>query len=558
MHSATTQVAECSVASLQALGVINVTIDKATVTAADGPKQAYCDVRGTLVTDGDGAGPNSAVFTLQLPEHWNNKLLFGGSRGTGGMLGSSANAPDIDLALERGYVQVTTDSGHSGSDEDWFYTEPGVPNVPKLADYYYRAVHQVSVAARALVKGYYGGQSIAYAYFDGCSNGGRNAAMEAIRYPDDFDGIIMGCPWLDPAGSALLNVKRSKAFLDASAHITPDKFDAINAAVLEQCDAMDGVRDELIQNPARCDFDPHSIVPQVLTAAQADALDNYLSGVRDDEGNLVAPGSSVSDLHDQFRGVRRLPDGSTLPAAFFATPAPYPQAAEPWGDARPPHIWGSAQGVLGRLAYNDPSLDMNNSIYEANGAVSAAVLQDIYTRLGADIVGDPARIKGFLDKGGKILMYHGLSDVTISGTGSILYYEALAELHGGYDKIRDSVRFFTIPGMQHCNDGPEPVFFDSLTAMERWVEHGEAPASMIASYTSDWGKTPVRSMPICPFPAKAAYDGSGDVNAADSWSCPANDRSMLELGRNGVQAGLNDLERYGAQFKGSTPALTVQ
>lgn len=548
---------ECSVPSLQGLEIPGVTIASATTVAADPPRQAYCDVRGSVVTDGEGAGPGSAGFTLMLPADWNGKYMFGGGRGTGGMLASSANAPDIEQVLVKGYAKVTTDSGHSNSDPDWYYTAPGVPDIPKLADYFYRATHQVTLATKALVKAYYGAATITRSYFDGCSNGGRQGAMEAVRYPDDYDGIVMGCPWLDPAGSALLNVKRVKAFLDPAAHIPLDTFAAIDAAVLESCDELDGVADGLIHNPAKCDFDPRSLVPRVLTEAQANALDDYLDAVRDEHGNLVSPGSSVSRLQAQFAGVRRLPDGSTLPGILMPEPAPFPDAASPWGDQRAPHIWGSAEGVIGRLGFNDPAFDLNHRLYDDSGVVRADALADVYRRLAPDIVADPARIRAFLDKGGKIIMYHGLSDVTITGWGSVLYYQALAEQNGGYAGIGDRVRLFMVPGMQHCNDGPDPVFFDTLTALERWVEDGVAPDSMLASYTRDWGKEVVRELPICPFPAKARHDGEGSVDDANSWSCPAGDRSMLELGRNGIQAGLNDGSRFGELFRG-TPAATVE
>ena len=155
-------------------------------------------------------------------------------------------------------------------------------------------------------------------------------------------------------------------------------------------------------------------------------------------------------------------------------------------------------------------------------------------------------------------MYHGMSDVTINGFSTILYYQALANQNGGYGKIQDQVRLFLVSGMQHCNDGPDPVFFDSLTAMENWVEKGVAPNGMTASYTEDWGKKVTRTLPICQFPEQARYGGSGDVNDARNWSCPAGDRGMLELGRNGIQAGMkDDVARFTERFK-NMPAATVK
>ena len=160
--------------------------------------------------------------------------------------------------------------------------------MPKLVDYFYRAVHQVTLATKDLVKAYYKSTSIAHSYFDGCSNGGREGFMEAARYPEDYDGIIAGSPWLDPLGSALADLKNVKALIKAP--IPLSKFDEIDAAVFEQCDAVDGVKDGLIQNPAACSFKPESLVPKVLTKEQAEALKTYFSAVRDDKGNLVFQG----------------------------------------------------------------------------------------------------------------------------------------------------------------------------------------------------------------------------------------------------------------------------
>jgi feruloyl esterase len=552
---------ECALPALQALNVAHVTIKSAKMVPAAASKQAYCDIAGSMATDGEGAGPSSAGFTLTLPASWNGKYMFGGGRGTGGMLASSANKPDIDTALERGYASVTTDSGHSNSDKDWYYSgKTGVPNVPRLTDYYYRATHQVTLATKDFVKAYYGGKAIARAYFNGCSNGGRQAITEAVRYPDDYDGIIVGCPWLDPAGSALLNVQRTKSFLDPARYIPLNKFTEIDTAVLAKCDGLDGVEDGLIQNPANCDFDPHSIVPGVLTKQQADALDRYLDAVRDEKGNLIAPGSSVSRLQAAFNGVRNNPDGTPLRAMLYESPAPFPTAAAPWGEGKnESHNWNSARGVVNDLAYNDPSFDLNNGLFEKSGPVKPDVLKDLYNRLGVEIVADPAKLQPFLRRGGKILMYHGLSDVTISGYGTILYYEALAQEGGGYEKIGNQVRLFLVSGMQHCNDGPDPVFFDTLTAMENWVEQDQAPNTMLATYTANWGKKVTRTLPLCKFPVQARYSGSGDVNDAKNWTCPDGDRGMLEVSRNGAQAGMkDDLRRYTARFKSLPPATMKQ
>jgi feruloyl esterase len=547
------------VEALSAFNVANVTIKAATVVPAKPPKQQYCDVRGNVATNGDGAGANVSGFQVMLPAQWNGKFVYRGTRGTGGNLASAANQPDLDQFLVKGYASVTSDSGHT-REPDWYYDKkPGVPNIPKLADAYYRSMHQVTGATKQVVTKFYGAQSIRYAYFDGCSNGGRQAVMEAARYPDDFDGIVAGSIWFDPLGSELNDLKNARAFLDPAAHIPLARMKEVDAAVMTQCDALDGVKDGLIQNPGKCGFDPHTLVPSVLTKPQADAIDSLLSGIKDEHGDLVTPGSSVSRLYAQSFGVRRSQDGTMTPGFQLETPAPRPTDAHPWGDDgdRTPHSWSAAEGVILTLGYNDESLDMNNTIFSAPNVVKTGPLEFLYRRLGADIVGDPAGLKPFLAKGKKMVMFHGLNDVPVSGNTTILFYEDLAEQNGGYEKLQNQARLFMVPGANHCTDGPEPVFFDTLTALEKWVEEGVAPASLQATYTSDWGKTTVRTMPLCKFPEMARYNGSGDVNDAKNWTCPAGDQRMLEIGRNGTQAGLGDRQRHGKYVNGTpAPAIT--
>src|SRR5262249_22502806 len=179
-----------------------------------------------------------------------------------------------------------------GSEPTWALLAPGVPNEPALIDFDYRAVHQVTVAAKQLVSGYYG-SAITYAYFDGCSTGGRQSLMEGTRYPEDFDGLIAGAPAMDRSGSPASNLNKAKAFLPLDTYLPFALLPTIDAAVNANCDATDGVADGLIQNPAQCSFDPHALVPAVLTPAQADALEIYLTQVTDTQGTPVYPGMSI-------------------------------------------------------------------------------------------------------------------------------------------------------------------------------------------------------------------------------------------------------------------------
>jgi len=534
---------DCQVAALSALGVPNITITSATDVAAAAPNPQYCDVKGSVTTSGEGAGPNSAGFEAKLPATWNGKFIFNGVGGLAGNLNSSANSVDQALFLARGYATAITDTGHVSTDPTWEITSPGEPNTPKVVDYFFRAVHEVTLATKQLVKGYYHSNTIAHSYFDGCSNGGKMGLLEAIRFPNDYDGIIAGSPWLDPVGTSLWSLKNVKALLDA--YIPLPVFATVGAAITKQCDAADGVADGLIQNPAKCAFNPDALVPETLTQKQADALKLIMKPVSDEKGNLVYPGSSVSNL-GQVNGSPRGPVNQ------LETPATNPASARPWGDATPPGNWNLATGILLALGYYDPGVDLNSAIENNNGVVKPAALKLVYDRLAADIPDDPSRYGAFFAQGGKLLIYHGYDDLIISPYSSIWFYEDLAEKNGGYEKLEGHARLFMVPGMQHCTGGTGPNTFDTLSALEKWVEKGVAPDTIPATHSTSSAVD--RTMPLCKFPEEAHYKGSGDMNDSSNWSCPQKDQSLLTAGPNGAQAGVGAPNRGGVRMLARSPS----
>jgi feruloyl esterase len=317
----------------------------------------------------------------------------------------------------------------------------------------------------------------------------------------------------------------------------------IEAAIQKQCDAVDNVSDGLIQNPARCSFDPDSLVPNSLTRQQADALKLIIKPVSDEKGHNIYPGSSVSNL-GQFGSS---PGG---PINELETPPTDPAGAKPWGSAGIPTNWNLAIGIISNLGYYDSATDLNNKI-ESNGVVKSAAFKLLYDRLEADIPADPAKLKAFLGRGGKLLIYHGFNDLVISPYRSIWFYEDLAEKNGGYGKIQGQVRLFMVPGMQHCTGGSGPNIFETLSPLENWVEKGVAPDGIVASHSE---KDVIdRTMPLCKFPELAKYNGSGDVKDATNWSCPQDDQSLLMNGPNGVQAGVGTPVRGGVRISARTP-----
>jgi len=519
--------ADCSTAALSALKVPNLTIASATVVPAAAPNPEYCDVKGSVATSGEGAEPGSANFEVMLPANWNQKFVFNGVGGLAGSLNSSANPADQALFLTRGYATAVTDTGHLIANPTWEYTAPGSPDMPKVVDYFFRAVHDVTLASKQLVKSYYRADTIRRSYFDGCSNGGKMGLIEASRFPADYDGIISGSPWLDPVGTSLWSLKNNKALLDG--YIPAAKFQAVSAAILKQCDKVDGVADGLIQNPAKCTFQPDALVPETLTQKQADALKLIMSPIRDEQGRLIYPGASVGNLGQDNMTVRG-------PTNYLEAPPTDPKSAKPFGDATVPANWSLAQNILMKLGYYDAGKDMNNAI-ESNGVVKADALNLVYTRLAADVPDDPSAFGAYFAKGGKLLIYHGYDDLVISPYSSIWFYEDLAQENGGYEKVQQNARLFMVPGMQHCVLGAGPNSFDTLSALEQWVEKGIAPDAIPATHSTN--NAVDRTMPLCKFPEKAHYKGSGDPNSVSSWSCPQNDKSLLAVGPNGVLAGVS-------------------
>lgn len=522
------------------LNVPNVTVasaamvDATTITLPAGTfaVPAYCQVIGAVATNGEGYGPGSAQFRLRLPVQWNGHYLFVGcGSNCGSITATSVNPVDSGEALGLGYAVVNTDTGHEQDPTTalltWAVSETGVVNMPAIIDFYYRAVHQVTVATKQYVQAYYS-RPIDVAYFDGCSTGGRQSLMEGTHYPVDYDGLIAGAPAMAYDYSRTGSFKNVKAFIPAGTYIPASTLAQVDAAVKASCDAVDGVMDGLVQNPAACSLNISALVPSVLTAPQAAALQSWITRVTDKEHGLaVFPGMSISDLSTN----------GFITANELSTPPIDPTGDQPWGAVGVgPANWTGVD--LGIKAYveHDQHFDVNNDWPETvsgAGNVSDATLALLRQRQGAGASDDPFKLANFLNKGGKVILYHGSSDPRISPFRTKWYYEQLASLHGGYGPTQDKVRLFMVPGMGHCGGGVSPNSFDTLQALHDWVTKDVAPEGIVARATNG------RTMPLCKFPEVASYSGSGDVNLAANWTCNANDTRMLQVGSNGTAAGAN-------------------
>jgi feruloyl esterase len=550
----------CTTSAVAALNVAKMTIASATDVPAANGNPEFCAVLGVVATQGQDAPDGSAQFQVLLPVTWNHKLLYLGNGGFAGSLSPAVSPTDGLEALPKGYAVAVSDTGHEagGTDARWALNPDGTPDEAKLTDYFFRATHDVAVAAKELTEGFYAQGDIRRAYFDGCSNGGRMALMEASRFPDDFDGIIAGDPFMSIrsiAGGARFFNKQ----LTVQNFISSLQLPLIDAATLAACDAADGVMDGLIQNPGACSFKPATLLctqgqnpTTCLSAGQVDTLQAYISAAPDDDGRVVYPGAAISDIGGND-GEPAWTNGIFVPGQ--ALPAPTTQATfdvtapEPWGNAGfspAPLGWQFVDHAIKYFVERDPNFNTRN--FTGTGPIGDAALALFDKRTEAGDADAAAGFDRFIDKNRKLLIYHGFSDPALTAFRSIMLYEDLAKRteDGGFQELQENVRMFLVPGMHHCGGGPGPNTFDTLTALEDWVEKGIGPDAIIATkFVNDNPAMAVsRTMPLCKFPEQAHFLGDptgatpAQLNNAANWACSPHDRSLLQVGLNGRQAGL--------------------
>ncbi len=493
--------ADC--AGLARLKIETVNLLSAVEVPAAGDLPAYCRVLGYV---------RPAInFEARLPlADWNGKFYEAGCGGFCGAL--DAERPgmfnSINYALRRDYAVATSDSGHWGTssvDGRWALANP----VAK-ADWAWRAVTETARVGKLLVHAFYGAAQ-KHAYFNGCSTGGRMAGVEATRYPADFDGIIMGAPALDYTGLVATEfawMAQANTGADGKPVIGPAKLPLIRDAVLKACRATDG----LVADPRGCDFKPASLRCQgadsadCLTAPEVTALEKLYSGPRDSSGRQLYPGG--------------LPPGSESNWGLWIT-----------GSAKA----GPAMPLFGRdfLRYMafEPDAGATYTAKEFDFDHDPARLAPMAALYNAAtwVPGSPGEVKGadlsaFAKAGGHMIVWHGWGDPLVPPYFTVAWYEAWAKAAGGMDKAAETARLFMVPGMDHCglnasNASITDTGLDPLTSREDGVEHGTAPASLLATKRSKEGQT-VWQRPVCAYP-RAATLGSGDPALATSWSCAA-------------------------------------
>lgn len=484
--AATAEAASCE--SLQSLSLPDTTILSATLVPAGPftppslvgappgqtpkpiPVPSACRVVGRVTP--------AVNFEVWMPSsNWNGKFQAVGGGGFAGVIGYSPMA----AALNRGYATASTDTGHSTPGGAWALGHPEL-----ITDYGYRAIHEMTVKAKAIVETFYG-NSPRFSYFVGCSTGGRQGLMEAQRFPTDYDGIVSGAPvnfFTHLMAGSLWSA--SATLKDPASHIPTTRYPSINKAVLAACDARDGVTDNLIENPQRCSFDPKTLLctgadeETCLTAPQVEAARKiYAAAVNPRTKQEIFPGMAPgSEL--TWNTLAGGPQPFSIPVEFYKY-----------------------------FVYSDANWDWRTFDFDKDVAAADAKFASILNATDPDM-------KAFKARGGKLIVYHGWNDQLVQPLNSVNYYKSVSRAMSAKD-TDDFLRLFMAPGMQHCAGGVGPNTFDALGALEQWVEHGTKPDKIIASHSTSGIVD--RTRPLCPYPQVATYKGSGSIDHAESFVC---------------------------------------
>jgi hypothetical protein len=466
----------------------NVTIDK-TEIAADGGNSltSHCHILATIA-------PSTGV-EIQLPvSAWNGRLLFTGCGGACGVIRTVQGAD----ALARRYAVATTDMGHrfaEGQDPRWWINDQDI-----VEEFKHRATHRATLLSKAIIAAAYG-RPQDYAYFRGCSTGGRQGLTEAVMYPGDYDGVIAGASGTKIVIPHNLFAYAANTRPDGSGILTVEAINLLAEEAMNTCDMDDGLKDKVIGDPSACAFDPATLLcdgPQTercLTNEQIGAANKVYQGARRDDGTPFyamgyAKGTEL-DWTDRFIG----PEG------------------------KPPRGERVAQFALERLV--GPGATLADFDYGKHSVLGSPLSGAI------DLGPDGKKLAAFINGGRKIIMYHGWADPEATPASSLYFYQAQADAFGE-DTLGDFLRLFMFPGMKHCRGGNGVNTADYLAAIERWVEHDEAPASLDAYRTTAEPfnyiahpldpDTVVTGRKLFPYPSVSIYAGSGDLADPQKWT----------------------------------------
>jgi feruloyl esterase len=460
---------------------------------------AFCRV----VAEAKPTSDSDIKLEVWLPvSGWNGKLQGIGNGGFAGLIDDM----QLAMSMKAGYTATATDTGHAGSpiDAGWAMGHP-----EKIIDFGHRGIHEMTRVAKTLIAAYYA-KPPQRSYFAGCSDGGREALMEAQRYPEDYDGILAGAPanyWTALFATAVYDTQALT--MDSASFIPPTKIPTIAAAVNAACDAVDGAHDGILNDPRQCHFDPVTILckgedsDKCLMASQVTALKKLYAGTLDSKGHVVYPG--------YLPGAEEGRGGWGL---WITGPAPGKSLTALFGNGF------FSDFVFGKSDWDYKTFKVDADLKAANERTAQA--------LNAT---DPY-LKPFKARGGKLVLYHGWNDPAITALNTIDYYKSVIKKMGQKD-VDSFVRLYMAPGVQHCSGGPGPDSFGAVydlkfddpqhsmyASLEQWVEKGTAPSTIIASKFEGQDETHAKmTRPLCQYPQAAKYKGSGDPNDAANFEC---------------------------------------
>lgn len=516
--------------------------------AAKGNTPAYCQVTGKFVTN--KATGKTANFLATFPENWNGKYLQLGCSGhCGQFFVSNPALPTITVTaqgqpnqiIEKGYASFATDEGHEGLDgASWAVRKDGTVDRDYVDDLLFRAQRVMADMGKEFTHGFYAraqnqGGKIERSYFTGCSGGGRDALVAASYMPEKFDGIIAGSPY-DPVGVSLQGAMIGQVMARPGAKVPGEKMTLMRDIVNRQCDANDGVRDGIIQNPAACDFVPERDLPvckpgsvqnNCFSPTQVETISALTTAITDERGNVLQPAYSISDFGSNDATIAELGQATLKYFVFDNEP-------------------GYADSQVIKL-----TADKGGAFENYRAVVSSEQFAKVRESLRLGSGRFPENAARMLKADTKLLIWHNFSDELLNPYMSVNYYKKLAAMYGGYAKLQEKARLFMLPGTTHCSiTSVGPNGFDPLTAMENWVEHGQAPDELTAFVRNTQFmpgapkptalQYPEWTMPLCKFPEMARYKGTGDTKDAKNWYCPKGDTSLLEVGVSGRRAGVID------------------
>jgi hypothetical protein len=467
----------------------------ATAMPAASPAPEHCRVTGLIAPE--------IAFEVSLPAKWNGRFYMIGNGGHAGeSLEDAGRVAQRNQALQIGFAFAQTNTGHDAR------REPGgtfvMNNPQKAIDYAWRAVHLTATIAKDITKDYYG-KTVSRAYWNSCSNGGRQGLIEAQRFPADFDGIVANAPWVDQTGFTIGAMWNQKAL--SQAPVTPAKLALVAGKVMAKCDAIDGLKDGLIDDPRKCNFDPRHDVPactagadtaDCLTPAQAETIAKIYGG----------PMSNGKPFYPGY-----MPGSEAVTTGLFGGGSGsgwLNVIVSPQGDSKPADF-NLAENTMRYLVFTPPQPDYEYKTFDFDRDVH---LLDQWSKKADAKNPDLSK---FHKRGGKLLMTYGWADPILQPMAGVNYYEEAVAKNG--PSTSEFFRLFMVPGMSHCGGGIGPDRHDPMTAMIDWVEKNKAPASMVASRVID--NKVVRTRPLCPYPQVARYSGEGSIDDAANFRCVA-------------------------------------